>query len=155
MAAQGRLFIICGSPGSGKTSTAIALAARYQAVRFAPDDWMDALAINLWDGEKRAAIEQLQWQLAQDILRLGGTAIIEWGTWGRAERDQLRQSARALGARVHLIHMDAPIDTLLERVKRRNRESPPIDRATLEAGAAAFDVPTPDELSLYDPPETA
>jgi predicted kinase len=150
--AGGRLIIVCGLPGSGKTTIATELAQRHRGVRYSPDDWMDVLRIDLWDGDKRLGIETLQWWAAQDVIRLGGTAIIEWGTWRRSERDQLRLGAQALGAAVELIHMDAPIDVLLDRVTRRGRESPPIDRAMLEDAAAAFEVPTPDELALYDPP---
>ena len=150
--AGGRLIIVCGLPGSGKTTVATELAHRHHGVRYSPDDWMDALGIDLWDGDKRLGIETLQWRAAQDVIRLGGAAIIEWGTWRRSERDQLRLGARALGAAVELIHMDAPIDVLLDRVTQRGRESPPIDRAMLEDAAAAFEVPTADELALYHPP---
>lgn len=150
--AGGRLIIVCGLPGSGKTTIATELADRHHGVRYSPDDWMDALGIDLWEGDKRLGIESLQWQAAQDVIRHGGTAIIEWGTWRRSERDQLRLGARSLGAAVELIHTDAPIDTLLDRVTQRGRESPPIDRAMLEDAAAAFEVPTADELALYDPP---
>lgn len=152
---RGRLIIICGLPGSGKTTLATELAERHHGVRYSPDDWMDALGINLWDEQKRAGIETLQWQAAQSLLALGGTAVIEWGTWARSERDALREGARALGAAVELIHMDAPIDVLLGRVTQRGRESPPIGRAMLEDAAAAFEVSTPDELALYDPPAKA
>jgi predicted kinase len=150
--AGGRLIIVCGLPGSGKTAIATELADLHHGVRYSPDDWMDTLDINLWDEAARAGIEKLQWRAAQDVIALGGTAIIEWGTWARAERDELRLGARGLGAAVELIHMDAPIDMLLDRVTRRGRESPPIDRAMLEDAAAAFEVPTADELALYDPP---
>jgi predicted kinase len=148
----GRLIIVCGLPGSGKTTVATELADRHHGIRYSPDDWMNALGIDLWDGEKRLGIEALQWQAARDVIRLGGTAIVEWGTWRRSEREQLRLGARSLGAAVELIHLDAPIDTLLDRVTKRGRESPPIDRAMLEDAAAAFEVPTADELALYDPP---
>ncbi|OEO28573.1 hypothetical protein VW23_003795 [Devosia insulae DS-56] len=151
----GRLIIVCGLPGAGKTTVATALAERHDGVRYSPDDWMDALGINLWDEAKRAGIEQLQWRQAQSLLALGGTAIIEWGTWARSERDALRDGARALGAAVELVHMDAPIDELLERVSKRGRESPPIDRAMLEEASRAFERPTAEELALYDPPAKA
>ena len=35
-----RLIIVCGLPGSGKTTLAKALENRLRAVRFSPDDWM-------------------------------------------------------------------------------------------------------------------
>lgn len=152
---RGRLIVVCGLPGSGKTTIAVELAARHDGIRYSPDDWMDALGINLWELGKRDAIERLQWQQAQSLLTLGGTAIIEWGTWARSERDALREGARALGAAVELVHMDAPIDVLLDRVTRRGRESPPIDRAMLEDASRAFERPTAEEFALYDPPEKA
>lgn len=152
---RGRLIIVCGLPGAGKTTVATELTQRHNGVRYSPDDWMDALGINLWDEAKRAGIEALQWQQAQSLLALGGTAVIEWGTWARAERDTLREGARALGAFVELVHMDAPIDVLLDRVTKRGRESPPIDRAMLEDALRSFERPTSEELALYDPPAKA
>ncbi len=113
---------------------------------------MDALSINLWDSDKRDAIEQLQWQAARDVLRLGGTAIIEWGTWARAERDTLREGARELGAAVELIYLSAPVDVLHDRIQRRGRENPPITRQMLEESTASFEPPTSEELALYDSP---
>lgn len=71
---------------------------RQGAIRLSPDEWMEALHINVWDEESRTRIEALQWQLARELLRLGQSVIIEWGTWARDERDVLRDGARALGA---------------------------------------------------------
>jgi predicted kinase len=39
----GRLIIVCGLPGSGKTTFAKALEIRHSAIRFSPDEWMNAL----------------------------------------------------------------------------------------------------------------
>ncbi len=150
---RGRLIIICGLPGAGKTTLATRLSEQYGGVRFSADDWMDALSINLWEEATRDAVEKLQWQQARHILALGGTAIIEWGSWGRSERDALRSDARGLGARVELIHLDAPLDTLFDRITRRGREVPPITRTMLENAARAFEPPTAEELALYDPHE--
>ncbi len=72
----GRLIIVCGLPGAGKTTVATELATVYRGTRFSPDDWLEALSLTLWDSARRDAIERLQWRLAQDLLALGGTAII-------------------------------------------------------------------------------
>src|SRR5215471_4978625 len=147
-----RLIIVCGLPGSGKTTVAKMLESRLRGIRFAPDEWMDALAINLWDEEKRAKIETLQWKLAQELLGLGLTVIIEWGTWGRSERDSLRLGARALGAAVELHYLSASVDVLMERIQRRRMENPPIERDALSRWFETFQAPTPEEMGLFDKP---
>jgi predicted kinase len=145
-----RLIIVCGLPGSGKTTHAKLLAATLGAIRFAPDEWMDALSLDLYDEGSRAKIEALQWKFGQELLALGLTVIIEWGTWGRSERDILRLGARALGAAVELHYLSAPVDVLFERIQRRGMEKPPIERDQLLQWAEIFQVPTPEEIALYD-----
>jgi predicted kinase len=148
----GRLIIVCGLPGSGKTTLAQSLEARLRAVRLSPDDWMDALGVNLHDEEERTRIEALQWTLAQRLLKLGLVVIIEWGTWARSERDTLRLGARALGASVELHFVSAPPDVLVDRIQRRAREKPPISRDSVSHWLDSFQPPTEEEMALYDAP---
>lgn len=144
------LIIVCGLPGSGKTTYAKQLEGRLSAIRFCPDEWMDALSLDVWDEARRGEIEALQWHLAQQLLALGLTVIIEWGTWGRAERDALRLRARELGAAVELHYLAATVDLLLARVERRKMENPPITREHLLQWAAAFQTPPAEEQALFD-----
>lgn len=147
-----KLIIVCGLPGSGKTTHARKLETELRAVRFSPDEWMAALSLDLYDEAQRERIEALQWALAQRLLALGFTIIIEWGTWGRSERDKLRIEARELGAAVELHYLAAPIDILLERTRRRSAENPPIARGQLLQWASIFQEPTPEEMALFDQP---
>jgi predicted kinase len=147
-----RLIIVCGLPGAGKTMRAKQLERALHAVRFCPDDWMEQLGIDVWDEARRAKIEASQWNLGQQLLTFGLTVIIEWGTWGRSERDALRLGARALGATVELHYVSAPIDVLFDRIQRRGIEDPPITREQVQRLAEIIEVPTPEEMALYDEP---
>ncbi len=130
---SGRLVILCGLPGSGKTTVAQALEERRAArpglagavaapVGMSADDWMVALDVDLWDGGRRSRIEALQWDVTQRLLTLGQVVLIEWGTWARAERDVLRMRTRELGASVELRYLAAGLDVLFERVQARGME---------------------------------
>jgi predicted kinase len=145
-----KLIIVCGLPGSGKTTHAKQLETKLHGVRFCPDEWMDALAVDLWDEKMRARIEPLQWELGQELLALGVSVIIEWGTWGRSERDALRLRARELGAAVELHYVSASVDVLFDRLQRRGMENPPITREQLVQWAKAFQAPTAEEMALFD-----
>jgi predicted kinase len=146
----GCLVIVCGLPGSGKTTHARRLAAERHGVRLSPDEWMAALGVDLWDAAMRERVEALQWAMAQDLLRVGATAIIEWGTWGRDERDALRVGARKLGASVELVHLQLPPDELWRRIRARGAEDPPITRSDLDTWVRTFQSPDDAEMRLYD-----
>jgi predicted kinase len=145
-----RLIIVCGLPGSGKTTHAKLLETTLGAIRFSPDEWMDALSLDLYDEGRREKIEALQWRFGQELLAQGLTVIIEWGTWGRSERDTLRLGARALGAAVELHYLDAPVAVLMDRIQRRGLETPLIERDQLLRWVEIFQVPTPEEIALFD-----
>lgn len=111
---------------------------------------MDALSVDVWDERMRAKIEALQWQMGQQFLAFGLNVIIEWGTWGRSERDALRLRARELGAAVELHYLSAPVDVLFNRLQRRGLEDPPIKREQLLHWAEAFEIPTAEEVVQFD-----
>jgi len=141
------LILICGLPGAGKTTLAKQIEHDLPALRLTPDDWMTALSINLWDEEKRAQIESLQWQMAQRALRLGLNVVMDFGFWSREERDRFRQGAASVGAAFELRFLDVPLEELWARIRNRKAESPQIQRSDLERWWHAFEPPSPEELT--------
>ncbi|HVT78102.1 MAG TPA: ATP-binding protein [Acidimicrobiales bacterium] len=141
-----RLYVMCGLPGAGKTTRAKELAAEHNAVRMTPDD----ILADLWDQEARASLEAAMWDEAQALLAAGTNVVIDFGSWARAERDVLREGARRIGVEVELCYLDLPLDELVRRVEYRNREG--ISRAHLEEWQHVIEIPTEQELSLFDNP---
>ena len=149
------LFLVCGLPGAGKTSSATQLATDHHAVRMCPDEWMEQLGVDIWDTVARERIEQLQWATAGEIMKRGTSVVIEWGLWKRAERDRLRIEARSIGVEVHLVLLDPAIDVLWERLEASHRRpslaNRSITRAELEQWYLDLERPDVDELAAYDP----
>ena len=147
-------MLLCGLPGSGKTTVARQLEAEVDAVRFCPDDWMSALGIDLFDQTNRSRIESIQWDLAQRLLRCGAVVVIEWGLWTRDERDELRAAARLLGVPVELRYLEAPLDVLWQRVRDRGAEAQwanvGLTYDHLVEYQTMFEPPDSPELAEYD-----
>ena len=149
---EARLIIVAGLPGSGKTTVARRLEDALPAVRFSADDWMDRLDINLQAERERDRIEALQWELAQRLLTLGNVVIVEWGTWGKWDRDRLRLRARELEASVELHFLTASLEELYRRIRLRDMESPPISWEAVQEWGSIVEAPTGEEFDLFDAP---
>jgi predicted kinase len=149
-----RLVLICGLPGSGKTTLALRLARELPAIRLNPDEWLHNLGLPPQAPQARDRVESLQWQMAQALLRIGTSVVLESGFWRRKERDEFRDRARALGAAVELRYLDVPIPELARRLDRRAPTAPPVEPAEIASWAAVFEPPGAAELASYDPAVT-
>ncbi len=156
--AEPRLMLTCGLPGAGKTVLARRLAADRRAVQLTKDDWLWGLGATPWDEQLGSRVEHQLWLLAERLLQIGQSVVLDFGLWARAERDAFRTAARDLGAGVELHYLDVAIDELWSRVDARNALPPwdrcPIGRDQLVEWFAAFEAPHADELAQFDPPPT-
>jgi len=149
------LHLLCGLPGSGKTTRAKELEASGQGVLLNADEWVCQLypddAEAAARDDRKGLVEQVQWELVERLLTSGISVILDWGVWVRAERDHYRKRARDLGASVKIVFANAPIETLHKRVAQRNLNLPPgtfsISVAELDDWVALFEPPTHDELT--------
>jgi predicted kinase len=149
------LFLVCGLPGSGKTTLAKQLEQKYHALRLCPDEWIAQILADLNDTTEldrlRAPVESIQWDVAKHILLLGNNVVLEFGFWSREERVHFRAEAETLGALVELHYLKVDLDELWNRLVKRNSNLPPgtfkVTREDLELWARSFEPPTENELT--------
>jgi predicted kinase len=156
---EARLILTCGLPGAGKTELARQLAADRSAVRLTKDEWIWALGSSPWDRPTQEKVEHELWRLAQEVLRLGLSVVLDFGLWARIERDEMRTVARDLGVGVELHYLEVSADELWRRLQVRNTAPPwnsqPATRADLDEWLSIFQAPDGAELALFDPPPTS
>jgi predicted kinase len=149
-------MLTCGLPGAGKTTVATQLAGARGAVRLTKDEWLTALGSSPWDESTGEKVERELWRLAQELLRLGLSVVLDFGLWARSERDEMRAVARGLGVGVELHFLDVPPRELWRRIEARNAEPPwdrhPIGSADLDRWVDQFQAPDAAELGLFDTP---
>ncbi|MDB5046694.1 MAG: hypothetical protein JWQ08_2744 [Deinococcus sp.] len=150
------LTLLCGLPGSGKTTLARHLEApselRGRTLRLSSDDWMVPLFGQHMPREvfnaRLAVVRDLQWELAARLLGLGVNVVLDDGFWRLAERDLYRLRAKQIGVPCQVIFLDVPLPELQRRLAVRN--------AAAEAGTFLIDAPA---LALFhswfEPPTAA
>lgn len=150
------LYAMIGLPCAGKTTYAKALEARTGAVRFTPDEWHTFLfGHDMHDPDHDARhdrVEELMRREADVLLKNGVSVILDFGFWGRSQRDELRQYARSLGAGFEMHFMDAPLDEIFRRIEARNASGRNdifrITRADMEEWLTWWEAPADDEEGL-------
>jgi len=106
--AGGRLILLCGVAGAGKTTFAKRLEAD-GAVRMCPDEWLIPLGFDIYDREGRLAVADLQWELTRSLVTRGVTVVDESGMWQRAERDHRRSWPASTESRLSCTSSTRPL----------------------------------------------
>lgn len=152
------LHLLCGLPGSGKTTLAKELETELPAFRFCPDEWIHSVIEDVSDIRERDRlrdpIEQLQWKSAQRLLSLGTSVILENGFWSRDERVGYLEIARTIGVKVTLHYLQAELDVLWERIRKRNKlartDSFFVSKEMLDSFLPLFTPPDREEIQLFN-----
>ena len=117
------VHLLCGRPGSGKTTFARELEETHRAIRYTYDEWMVQLYGRSPDQFETLfnRVSNLIWRIATRNLALGTDIILDKGFWYKRDRENVRQAAAAIGADSKLYFLDAPIDVLRNRTLTRSK----------------------------------
>lgn len=150
------LHLMVGLPGSGKTTTATALAERHRALRLTPDEWMIPLFDHHDADGKRDVLEGRLVSTALQVLRLGVDVVLDFGLWSRDERAALHALAAGAGAGCTSVHLTVGPEEQWRRVQGRvstvGSSTFAMTRADLDRWRRAFEPPDAAELA-GGPPE--
>jgi predicted kinase len=144
------LILVVGLPGAGKTTWAKELAAKRPALRLTPDQWMIPLFGDSMADGKRFVLEGRLISVALQALRLGTSAVLDFGLSGRDERSALRWLAQSAGAACQVVYLPVDRDVQVARVAHRQATAPdqtfPMSEAKLDQWREQFEVPDAAEL---------
>jgi uncharacterized glyoxalase superfamily protein PhnB/predicted kinase len=124
-----RIHLVIGPVGAGKSTYAIGLAREHAAIRLTLDEWMSGLfspdrpdsGLVEWYVERAGrCIEQI-WRIAEAMLGLGTSVILEIGLLKQSEREAIYQRIADAGIELTIHALDAARDVRRERVLARNQ----------------------------------
>jgi phosphoribosyl 1,2-cyclic phosphodiesterase len=70
-------------------------------------------------------VEAIQWEIAARVLTLGVNVILDFGFWGKSEREDFRARAARLGASCEIHFLNFSEEILFERLAKRNAQHLP------------------------------
>lgn len=127
---RGLVVMMCGLPGSGKSTYARALERRgYTRLSIDEVVWAriggrDAADLDPAEYEQlKSAIEQ---ELREELTRLMEAklpVVIDYSFWSRANRDRYKAVIESHGCRWELIRLKVDLETLRRRLADRNQEN--------------------------------
>lgn len=152
------LILICGLPGSGKTTLAKQLETERGAIRQCPDERIAQILSDPSNqtsfDDLRAPVEDQIVSEAKELLMQGQDVILEFGFWSREERLAMIEVAHECNANVELYLLNPELDEICQRIAKRNQELPPgtfmVSMKQLHEFDNLFARPKEDEQGLYD-----
>jgi aminoglycoside phosphotransferase family enzyme/predicted kinase len=164
---KARLSIMHGLPGSGKTFVSQGLLEREGAIRLRSDverkrlfglgmlDDSRARGLNLYEAGTTSRTYVQLLATARIALQTGYPVILDAAFPHRDERDQAHVLAQEFGVPFSIVHCEAPLTVLRERLLARRGDASEADITVLEHIRTATEALSGDELAFVQAPARA
>ena len=146
---KARVVVLCGLPGSGKSTLGQALCARFGLALIDRDQIRDRLFpdCRFIEAEKQAANQAVLETLRANCIA-GKSSLLDGMTFGReSERHAVRAVAGEHGFDCTLLWLDCPVDVAAQRVARQPHPAADRTPQLVRDVAARFERPS-DALRL-------
>jgi predicted kinase len=128
-ARRGRVHLVIGPVGAGKSTFAMALASELRAVRLTLDEWMSELfapdrpdsGVIEWYVARAARAVSLIGRVAVAVVDADRDTVLEIGLLSRAERERFFARVDAAGVALSVHVVEASRDVRRARVEARQR----------------------------------
>ncbi|MGE8412051.1 MAG: AAA family ATPase [Pseudomonas sp.] len=159
------VHLVCGPVGAGKSTYAHELSSGGNAVVFSMDVWMAKLfapdiasgttvqTMNpAWFAERVDRCEAVIYSMAAEVLRCGGSVILDLGFLRRQRRDTAYAFAARHGSPAVLHYVTAEAEVRRNRVARRNEQrgqtyTMEVTPQMFDFAESVFEVPQSEELA--------
>jgi len=150
------LILLCGKPGSGKTTIANNLINNYKMIHFSADDFMLKFFGEIKDrdlfNEKLNACKEKIYEISEQLLSSDVDVVLDFGFWTKEERDYLKGKFKAYN--VIIVYLKLDNETIFERIENRNNKLKEneyyMDKNTFLILSGFFEEPKEDEnLIIY------
>jgi uncharacterized protein len=155
-----RLVITHGLPGSGKTFQSQRLLEAEGAIRLRSDverkrlfglamlQDSRAAGLDVYGADATVRTYERLFTAARSVLQAGFTVILDAAFLRRSERDDARSLAASLGVPFVILHCEAPVQTLHERLLARRGDPSEADAAVLDRLRATAEPLSGEELGF-------
>lgn len=153
------VYLLCGLPGSGKSTFAQNFAKKNHVATYSSDEWIIRLFGRNFSSDKFAEYQQVARQKILDDaaqkLNQNMNVVLDFGFWKKSDRLAYIQWAKEHHATPYIYYFEEDFKTLSGRLNRRNQElSNPsliVTDEMLKKFTDEFEVPTSLEAEILQP----
>ncbi len=126
---KGCIHIIFGPIGAGKSTFALELSRKHNAIKFSIDEWfknlffddIDEMPKLEWTFERTARCETQIWSIAEQSINAGNDVVFDLGLMKITDRDRIKILCNKLGVEFRFYCLLADKTVRQNRVIERNK----------------------------------
>ncbi len=140
------VYLLCGLPGSGKTTYAKELE-KEGAIRLTLDEEVFKRFGREYDNhdEKQKHTKEALTESMKEYISEGKSVVLDFGFWTKADRDDYKALIEKIGGQWQLLYFKANLEVLKQRLFERNSSNPTenhiIDKNLLQKFIDQFEEP--------------